>query len=78
MVREARFCWEDADDVDLPDRRDRLGLDDDLFGPLPPDDEDRTAHRRKRREPGHGPRPARRDDRRHLAGADWMNEEVQP
>jgi hypothetical protein len=74
MVREARFSWDDADGREPPLRHDSGDpFDDELFDPLvpPPSDHSsagvpRSPKKRRRQEP--------ESERRHLAGADWINE----
>jgi hypothetical protein len=70
MVRETRFSFEDGMNVDFPRARDVFDEDelDEFFGdPLPV----KSPHRSRREESRARP-AARRGDRRHLAGADWM------
>ena len=76
MVREARFSWDDADGREPPLRHDQVDpFGDELLDPLfPPASDDSSAEiphsprkrKRRRREP--------ECERRHLAGADWVNE----
>ena len=75
MVREARFCWDDADGREPPLKYDRLDdFDDDLLDPDPPINLEQeppkteSPRRRKRR------RRESEDVSRHLAGADWLGE----
>ena len=76
MVREARFSWDDADGREPLLRYDQVDpFGDDLFDPLLPPARDhsitdgpRSSQKRKRR------RQEPESERRHLAGADWVNE----
>jgi len=83
MVREARFSWDDDDPFRPLDRPDRFeDLDDVDLDPLipprrphrstaspPADPQQRTESRQRSKT-----RSIVSDDRRHLAGADWLND----
>lgn len=85
MVREARFSWDEDDPfrpLDRPDRFDDLDdLDVDPLIPQqrpsaarqPTDPEQRTERRRVNHKQN-TVRSVVSDDRRHLAGADWLSD----
>jgi hypothetical protein len=72
MVREARFAWDNPDEVDLPRLRDTFDdADDALLDHLAP----RPSKKRpgKKRPQKQSP-PRNEQPARHLAGADWINQ----
>lgn len=76
MVRRARFSFDDGERIDVPEREEIF---DDFDDPVLDDDvpvqQDRPE-KRKRRADGRSAldSPSRETERRHLAGADWINE----
>ena len=80
MVRVVRFAWDDEENKIGPlDRRDHFDdLDDLLLDPYLPD---MTGNQYRTDQPGAGTdkkvsrnHPNRESERRHLADADWLNE----
>ena len=76
MVRETRFTWDDTDDIEIPQPRDRLDDLDDLLDVFADD----RAGAPKPKKPagnrrGDGRSKPNTDPRRHLADADWLRDE---
>lgn len=80
MVREVRYAWDDEEnETGLPNRRDRFDdLDDPLLDPFLPNmtgthsRSDQSGMGKHKDEPKN--QPNRKSERRHLADADWMND----
>ena len=79
MVREAKFSWDEADGAEPPIEQARIDdLDDDVLDTyLPTASNDSKADHRQGCSPKNRPgRQQRETERRHLAGADWLNNEA--
>jgi hypothetical protein len=80
MVRQVRIAREALAAADLPDFRDSFDQFDDFLFCVEPSvsadlDTRRSAGRRPRRRKPCNRRSRRDTDRRHLADADWLNDE---
>lgn len=77
MVRNARFAFDDDDNVERPHSTDRFGdANDPDCEPLPPTEEAPPNEPPDPNAETRSPRRRRGDDpRRRLAGADWLNDQ---
>lgn len=77
MVRNARFGWDDGRPIDIPEDRNGFSdLDDLPDDPAPQRNADRPSENSRRRDDRQSKRLGPKEERRHLAGADWLADRV--